>query len=244
MKKSLIVIALALLMIVPVFAQTGLSGSAETGETVEATTTGHSTEVNVTLGLTPRYVFGITGGKSGENDYVKKFTDQDIVAATPADETRAATAVLYTNVETVDAISLTADFKNMKLKGTAEGYQYYVSYWFCENNSEKVSLEISLDGDLTLEDSYLQAAKTAYGNDFKDANTVIPYQVIIGETTLNSTSKDSATVVENLKVQSQISGIQQADVAITVEPTTVDTLEYKYTGTYVAHIILNLKVAA
>ncbi len=242
MKKSLIVIALIVLMIVPVFAETVTSGSAKTGEKLTASEA-QKTEVEVSLDLTPRYAFGVTGGKTGEADYVKLFKDQKIVAV---DDTSSTEDVLYTDLNRVTKITMTANLDAMKLEGPASGYTYYISYWFYENNTEKVSLVASLDGDLTLTEEGKSAANKNMGNEYDEKNTVIPYQVTFDNKTLNSTDKNSETVVP-VKVQSQIGAVEQNDIEITVAPITTnnkDTLKDKYAGTYKSNIVLQINVGA
>ena len=246
MKKSLIVIALALLMIVPVFADDVLveyGAASKAGEKL-ASSKAQETEVNVTLDLTPRYAFGVTGGKTGDTSYITKFADQNIVAAVPADST--ATYVLYDKVKRVEKISLTADYTTMKLKGTETGYEYYISYWFCENNYDKVALVASIDHDLELDESGVAKAKSVLNvTSLVEENTKIPFQVAIEDgknSVLNSTEKNQVTIVEP-DVQTQIAAVEKGDVKITVGPTTTDTLENKYTGTYTAHIILQVVVS-
>ena len=245
MKKSLIVIALALLMIVPVFAATVTAGSAaKAGDKLTAAGP-QETEVNVSLDLTPKYAFGVTGGNSTDTTtYVKKFTEQNIVANKPADES-VTNYVLYDKVNRVESISMIANLTNMKLEGPDSANTYYISYWFFENNTDNVKLTAKIDHDLTLKDDDIAKVKNNTAITYDEANAKIPFQVTIdGVTTvLNSTTGNTETV-KTATVQSQIGKIEKGDVKITVAPTTVDTLENKYTGTYIAHIVLNLTVGA
>ena len=245
MKKSIIVIALALLMILPVFAATVTAGgAAKTGDKLSAAGP-QETEVNVSLDLTPKYAFGVTGGNSSDTTtYVKKFSEQNIVANKPADES-VTNYVLYDKVNRVESISMTANLTDMKLEGPASGYTYYISYWFFENNTDNVKLTAKIDHDLTLTDEDIDEVKKNSKITYNDANAKIPFQVEIdGVANVLDSTTGNTEEVKTATVQSQIGKIEKGDVEITVGPTSVDTLEEKYTGTYIAHIVLNLTVGA
>ena len=257
MKKSLIVITIALLMIVPIFADTvdsaTISNSAKLGGATPASDA-QKTEVNVTLKLTPKYAFGVTGGekasKSDATKYVMPYGTENYVIYTvkPATEETGKTYVDYTSLKRITVISMEADEANMVLKGPdADTYEYYISYWFFENNTENVKLIAKLDGNMILDttDTTLLSDTT---------NSQIPYQVTIGSKgTLKSTDvqKDtdgnvtSAPTVEihPATVMNKIGQSEAGDEKLTIEPITgSESIKDKYAGTYKANIILQVTV--
>ena len=247
MKKSLIVIALALLMLVPVFAEEVKTPTTTTA-TTEAPGVGKSladnyketdnTQVYVQLELNPTYVFGITGGKAGDDSYVPQYNDAlNIVAVEPS----SGTYTLYTEVKEVEVIAMNKNYKDMILEGPGDGYTYYVSYWFFENDKENLSLTMKLDGDMILQNA------TASQTD--EDNKKIPYQVTVNSTTLKSNAttdaERTATIVTEADVKNQIGAEEEGNVAIIIAPLEGKTsIKDKYAGTYISHIVLTLAVGA
>ena len=263
MKKSLIVIALALLIIVPVFAddtQDSSSATATPSYTVANTATSaenkgdatqasevQKTEVNVELKLTPKYAFGVTGGKinGDETNYVTPYGSENYVIYTvePTNKDSGKTYVDYTTLKRISVISMVANEADMVLEGPdSNTYKYYISYWFFENNTESVKLYAWLDGNLTLQNRD-KTKQTV------DANCEIPYQVTIalsnGDVILSSkTSSDTnkQKIVE-ADVQNYIGATQEGDVAITLAPLeNEESIADKYVGTYKSNIVLQVLV--
>ena len=265
MKKSLIVIALVLLMIVPIFAETVTSGKgtvaegAEAGTAATLTASGNQeTKVNVTLELTPRYAFGVTGGSSSstvEGTYAQKFTSygengEKIVAVAPSDTSKKAGTdyYLYDTLPRVTVISMVADEENMIIKEPANN-NYFISYWFFENNTQNVKLNVSLSGDLTLNEKS-KTALTNAGITIEDEKTKIPYQITVetenGEKTITSASGTSVVVV-TADITMEIGKVEVADASLKVQPLAGDgnnSIKEKYVGVYESNIILNLTVGA
>ena len=149
MKKSLIVIALALLMIVPMFAastepvsittkdeyldlqnnEAPLSNAINEGKNVT------STDVTLTLKLKPIYYAAITS-KSGKNIDKTNYEEDD-----------------YKNVK---EISMVVN-DDLILQSNSENF---LSYFFYQN-SQSVTLTVSIDKDLTTEDKRTAADKVA-----------------------------------------------------------------------------------
>jgi hypothetical protein len=247
MKKSLIVIALVLLMIVPVFAEDVRTPST-TSATTEAPGLGKSladnyketddTQVYVQLELNPTYVFGITGGKTNDQSYVPQYDDTlNIVAVAPS----TGSYTLYTDVKEVEVIAMTKNYNDMKLEGPGDDYTYYVSYWFFENDKDNLSLTMKLDGDMILQNA--TSAHTV------EANKKIPYQVTVNSATLKSNAAEesdrTATIVTKADIQTQIGAEQEGNVAITIAPLSgSESIKDKYAGTYISHIVLTLAVGA
>ena len=247
MKKSLIVIALALLMIVPVFAE-DVRTPATTAATTEAPGLGKSiadnysktddTQVYVQLELNPTYVFGITGGKMNDQSYVPQYDDDlNIVAVAPT----SGNYKLYTEVQEVEVIEMKKNYNDMKLEGPGDDYTYYVSYWFFENDKDNLSLTMKLDGDMILQN--------ATGVHSVEANKKIPYQVTVNGNIYKSNESDetarTATIVTKADIQTQIGAEQEGNVEITIAPLTgSESIKDKYAGTYISHIVLTLAVGA
>ena len=254
MKKSLIVIALALLMIVPVFAaetDTKVASKAA-GTNTKFTSSDNAekkTEVNVTIDLNPKYAFGVTGGASTTKDdgtYAATFTsygegDKNIIVAVAPEEGTAGTDyILYDQLKRVTVISMVANEKKMILEAPTTN-TYYVSYWFFENDKDNLSLTMKLDGDMILQN--------ATGVHSVEANKKIPYQVTVNGNIYKSNESDeaarTATIVTKADIQTQIGAKQEGNVAITIAPLTgSESIKDKYAGTYISHIVLTLAVGA
>ena len=263
MKKSIIVIALALLMVASVFADTVSntvdSAAVEKGQSfTSANNKTQTTEVNVSLELSPKYAFGVTGGDSKstvEGTYAQKFlsygTDGDkIVAVAPSDDTKTAGSdyYLYDTLDRVTVISMVADEENMVIKEPANN-DYYVSYWFFENDTKDVNLTISLSGDLTLTDESKKKITDA-GISFDEAKSKIPYQITVaakdGSKTITSSSNESV-VVATADVTMEVGKVQVGDAQLEVQTlgdVAAYSIETKYVGLYKSNIILNLTVGA
>ena len=184
MKKSLIVIALALLMLVPVFATgstnpisittKGDSLDIENKETPLATAISNnknstSTDVTLSLKLKPIYFAAITA-----------VDGSDITKSTYTD----------TKYNNVDEVPMEVD-DDLNLQSNAE---YYLTYFFYQN-SESVTLTVSIDQDMTCEDT-----RTAYDKANGVKNT-IEYNLALYEinaystyTTAKATASEGTTV--------------------------------------------------
>ena len=265
MKKSLIVIALALLMIVPVFAaetDTKVASKAA-GTNTKFTSSDNAekkTEVNVTIDLNPKYAFGVTGGASTTKDdgtYAATFTsygegDKNIIVAVAPEEGTAGTDyILYDQLKRVTVISMVANEKKMILEAPTTN-TYYVSYWFFENNTQNVKLTCSLDGNMKLTEASKTALSTNSGITVTDGDTKaeIPYEITFtsDNTVLKSNATSDAEKTKEIvtaQCKATVGYIEFADVAFTIEPiSTANSIKDKYVGTYTANIVLNLTVGA
>ena len=261
MKKSLIVIALVLLMIVPVFAASDKVANKDAGTNGTFTEADQkTTEVNVTIDLNPKYAFGVTGGAENEKKdgtYAATFEswgkgdENKIVAVAPEDGTAGEDYILYDQLERVTVISMVANEAKMILEAPATN-TYYVSYWFFENKTQNVKLTCSLDGNMKLTDASKTALSTNSGITVEDGDTKaeIPYEITF--TSDNTVLKSNATSdaertkeIVTAQCKATVGYIEFADVAFTIEPiSTANSIKDKYVGTYTANIVLNLTVGA
>ena len=240
MKKTLILIALALLIMVPVFADP----TPTYGKVVEAEGTtpsisgveGNSidTKVSVKLSLSPKYVFGITdsshkfvsSGESGTVLTTKK---------TPASgETK------YTEAPVVDEIAMSVDPDDIVLLPTA-GATYYVSYWFFECN-ETVKLYIKNNGAMEYQGDTEGLETDSYINfiDFQAAVTTAE------STTITVTSNGIDSGNEKLLVTSTITkvlgNVEQGNLQIVMQPVAgKESLVKNIVGNYESSVTLTLK---
>ena len=237
MKKSIIVIALALLMLVPVFADT------TTGSTTPATATTNNktslsngelplsnsiakgnnttkTEVGVTLKLNPIYYTAITD--------IDVTTSPNVIDRTNYSNEK------YNNT---DKITMDIDDENWVLN---EKSGYYLSYFFYQNTQD-VTLNVKIDQDLT-------TTSTGTTADGKTAKTTIQYKATF-KTGTNATvviHSNTANGVTNYDIAKR-SGSNMVDNSIsnsfsmTLAPEADQNIKNNVGGYYTSTITLTLK---
>jgi len=245
MKKTIILIALALLLIVPVFAATATVVAAteatKNSLIVKSTATGTSlntnTDVKITLNLYPKYVFSVT---KEADKYVKNNITID-----SSDTSK----TYYKNLKHEDEIFMTNDETKFEVKPPTD--TYYVSYWFWEYN-ERVTLTVAIDDDMLLQD---KDESTTYitGKD------KIRYQAkLTADTGAEAKAVDTYTIYSNPTIDTS-GGTKSVVIASVTTPTTQLASCYcgnfklelsavdadkstagKYQGTYLSHITLTL----
>ncbi len=251
MKKSLIVIALALLMLVPVFAdtKTGSNGAevvySNTANDTPLTATGdtESTDVKITLNLYPKYVFGISTTKY---ESAKITIDKTETGKTYYEDLPAVSEIVMTNDET-------------KLEVGSPSGTYYISYWF-RDYTQNCSLSCSIDQDLWLQDggkNYESQGEDIKSNyTIKYQATITPEAAVTGEK--NAYALDSAktiyspgnenttnTTVVNCNATKLLGQVVCGNLKIELAPVDSDkSTANKYVGSYLSHIVLTLKANA
>ena len=211
MKKSIIVLALALLMVGSVFADSTANKTSTATKTtaepitasakdVKDTTTtplkdltnkSEDTKVYVDLKLYPIYYAAIT--QSDVSSKLSKETDftQD-------------------TYKHVTAIDLGVDLDNYTIEGTTSG-SYYLSYFFYEN-TETVKLTVRLSGDLTTKDNRTATDKTKNPN----AKFTIPYKVDI-----TKSATETVTLVSSSNTIGNTEYTVKLSEDITTKPSTM-----------------------
>ena len=258
MKKSLIVIALVFLMIVPVFATvsndnlTTVTGTSTLNSLAEPLSDGaktNSTTVQFTLLLNPKYVFGIT-------------TDPFVKANILADITKTKTSnqKYYTELTGVDTIDIPTDIDALTFS-SPEG-TYYISYWF-KDCTENCTLTASIDKHLTLQNGNADAD---YNVETEEDTYTVKYQAKIEavsatagdsadfeEVTIKSPSKNAASTEASTEIKKftktdLLGKVECGNLKITIGPvsgtTGSDSIANKKAGKYVSHIILTLTADA
>ena len=232
MKKSLIVIALALLMIVPVFADGAGTGTtapvnvSTNGKAVgdstplaSATKKDTVTEVGVTLDLYPIYYTAIT------NINVAKEDDDQITRDNYTDSK-------YNNTKLI-LMTVNNDTYKLNPSGT-----YYVSYFFYEN-TEDVTLNVNIDSNLT-------TTADAAASD-TDAVNYIRYIAVITNadsttTTLHSDQSQTHSVdIAHKAATRKVADSDSHSFAFSLYQESGDTLEKNIAGYYTSTITLSLK---
>ena len=241
MKKSIIVIALALLMIVPVFAGdanpvriTSKNDALASGETPLASSSKKTTTTDVTLSLTLKPI------------YYTAITTKDVTATTtPAITKENYTESVYNNVA---QISMTINEENWTLNSNSS---YYLSYFFYQN-SEDVTLNVAIDNDLTTTATGTTYDDDADGKGHKGKNTIAYSASFV--TGKDDNGKDIKTTIysntENSKVNNvdivSRKGSRQMDNKIsesykmTIAPLDGEDLKSNIAGYYKSTITLSL----
>ena len=257
MKKSLIVIALALLMLVPVFADVATASETSNGAAyVQATsanatpvTTAGSeqkTDVKITLNLFPKYYFAIS---------TEKYTDMDITID-PSETSKR----YYENLGGVDEIAMTNDETKLEV-GSPKG-TYYVSYWFRDYN-QSCTLSVAIDQDLTLQTTGANGSTTNYtpaDGETADQYTIKYFATLTpqeggtgyeyGTTTSISSPGISGTnassiIVARCAATKALGQVLCGDLKIVLSPYSLDkSTANKFAGNYLSHIVLTLKANA
>lgn len=246
MKNTMILIALALLLIVPVFADgnaTVVAANETTKNTLivkgvaTGTTLDAKTDVKITLNLYPKYVFSVT---KEADKYIKANITID-----PYETSK----TYYENLKHEDEILMTNDEVKFEVKPPTD--TYYVSYWFWEYN-EKVTLTVAIDDDMELQDK-------GEGTTYIEGKDKIRYQAkLTADTDAEAKTGDVYTIFSNPTVDSS-GGSKSVVIASVTAPTTQLASCYcgnfklelsavdadkstagKYQGTYLSHITLTL----
>lgn len=242
MKKTIILIALALLLIVPVFADTPTYGKVivATGETPSisgVTDNSIDTKVTIKLSLHPKYVIGIT---DKDHKFVSEGETGTILTTktTPdSGETK------YTEAPVVDEIVMSADPDNIKLLPT-EAEKYYVSYWFFECN-ETVKLYIKNNGAMEYKGDTTGLDATAYV-DFIDFQAKVTTE---GTTTVTAASNGKGTsgassdmLLKTGTITKVLGNVEQGNLEIVMEPVSgKESLVKNIVGNYESSVTLTLK---
>ena len=235
MKKSIIVLALALLMVGSVFAETKAATIVVPGDnqTVASMTTGNteSTNVKVSLKLSPKYVFGITDDSSKFDVQIPTTKTQDLKTG----------EVLYKNIKVLDEIPMEADLDNLVLKTTTTSY--YVSYWFSECN-ENLALYAKIDSPLI----YQKGENETVASDKVD---YIQYKATITTSGTDTISLDSGKVKTSGSAEEKLvvatttdvlGKVQSGNMKVVLGPVgTTGSLANNIIGTYLSTITLTLK---
>ena len=239
MKKSIIVIALALLMLVPVFAGSANQVAVDTKSNNTAQPVGNSTplassnkkttttDVAVTLNLYPVYYAAIT--EIDVNDNANQITHLNYDSAT---------------FKNTSVITMTVDKDNYVLNDKSG---FYVSYFFYEN-TEDVTLTVSIDSDLTT---------TAEGTtaDGKTAKQTIEYKATFSGVTIgvnddgtakslviHSNSENGTTSYKIAKKQAtkMVADSTSKSLAFVLSPEDGQTIKNNVAGYYKSTITLKL----
>lgn len=240
MKKTMILIALALLLIVPVFADTTHYGkvilaSNDDTPTISGVTDNFiDTKVTIKLSLHPKYVIGIT---DASHKFVSSGTGTILTTKTTPDsgETK------YTEAPVVDEIAMSADPDNIKLLPT-DAETYYVSYWFFECN-EPVKLYIKNNGAMEYQGSVTGLEVSAY-KDYIDFQATVTTD---GTTKVSvaSNGKGVASDEKLLKtgtITQVLGNVEQGNLEIVMEPVTgKESLVKNIVGNYESSVTLTLK---
>ncbi len=243
MKKTIILIALALLLIVPVFAATNaLTVIAGTADATPLTDTGASTSssspkdttVKIKLEQWPKYLLAITT------------TDYD-------GTTNTITNTTYDNVRHFEEIPMTVDKDTWTLDQLSG--QYYVTYFAYENN-QNVEYTIKLNGNMKLKDTTTATSSATTSSGKQDE---IRYQMTIagisgtGSTgsgvTIYSNGTDSdrknKTTIMKVAETNLIGWSDYKSFALTLDAytngTTKDTVQNNIVGNYEGTVTLTIK---
>ena len=238
MKKSIIVLALALLMVGSVFAapltyvESEANGTTLKDKTVStsATTEPKDTTVQINLKQYPKYMTAITT------------TPYD---ASSADKT--ITKDNYTLVVHENLIKMDVDTNSWKLVPTAEN-AYYVTYFVYENTVD-VDFSVKMNGNLKLTDTTKTATSTETTS--SKNQTEVRYQMVIkgvgangADVTLSSTkvaeSDITTAVIKTVEDTNLIGKSECNSYAFQLKGYGTDTVQYNVAGLYEATITLSI----
>ena len=238
MKKSIIVLALALLMVGSVFAATynpvAVVADKDADDATRATTLSTATSAN----------------KNTQSDVVIQLHQYPIyvVAVTEDDLTGKVTNTNYsTDVKHVSEIELEAD----KDTWIIEDSKTYYFTWFFYENTENVKFTVELEGDMKLQDN-----TTATGDNSDNAKTTIRYQVNIKsadysdsatdetkDVTLTSsgTSAIQSAIIKRKPATNLIGDYDSKSYAFTVTRVGDETVQNNIVGKYKSDIKLTIE---
>ena len=254
MKKSLIVIALAVLMLVPVFATTGTKGAevltgTENQKDVVDTTDGNTkvTDVTLQLKLYPKYVFAISSS----------LYDADNISIIKNESGK----TYYEDLPGINEIKM--DYDEDKLVVSSPSGTYYISYWF-RDYTQSCTLSVDIDQDLLLQDSAVTGTwsktdkKYTGGSESDSSKFTIKYKVEITPESTGSgyipknavtiyspgnTESTNAADVASCTATSLLGQVTCGNLKIVLTPTDseTNTTANKYQGNYLSHLTLTLK---
>ncbi len=249
MKKTIILIALALLLIVPVFAGTPLTKVEDAnGKTLD--TTGvftnssadpKDTTVKIELKQFPIYMVAITNAAySTSGSKISHYTESG--------------ATKYNAVAHVTDIEMEVDNNTWTLKDKTG---YYVTYYAYENN-QNVEYIIKLNGNMVLtSDVTVPSTDTEnpqYSNKQKEIRYIMCIAGIKGDGTEDASStvtlysdgsSDNTTIVRKVASTLLIGKSEYKSYALTLKAYTkdnkTDTVQYNIVGKYEGTVTLTIK---
>ena len=241
MKKTIILIALALLLIVPVFADPTygkvITATGETPSISGVTENNIDTKVTIKLSLHPKYVIGIT-------DSSHKFVSEGETGTILTTKTSPSSGeTKYTEAPVVDEIAMSADADNIVLLPTASA-TYYVSYWFFECN-ETVKLYIKNNGAMEYQGNVTGLGSDAYKDyiDFQAKVKTGESSTVIAESNGKGTTGASSDMLLVTSTITQVLGnVEQGNLEIVMEPVSgKESLVKNIVGNYESSVTLTLK---
>ena len=223
MKKSIIVLALALLMAGSVFA-------AQVGPITVVDTTGDTkvlkasnandvptkdTKIDITLKQYPKYMAAVTSVQYNDSNMLSKDN--------------------YMNVKHEDEITMSVNADTYKLNDTTG---YYLTYFAYENN-EKLCFSVKLSGNMKLvEGTTTTTASTTKTTSSKNQKEVRYTMNIAGSelgTSYDLNSTDTAEkVLKTVNATNLIGETNFGSFAITLKNYSTDTFQYNIAGKYEA----------
>jgi len=241
MKKTIILIALALLLIVPVFADPTygkvITASGETPSISGVTENNIDTKVTIKLSLHPKYVIGIT-------DSSHKFVSKGETGTYLTTKTTPSSGeTKYTEAPVVDEIAMSADADNIVLLPTASA-KYYVSYWFFECN-ETVKLYIKNNGAMEYQGTVTGLDSGAY-KDYIDFQATVKKEDNTSVSVASNGKKPTGASTEQLlktgTVTQVLGNVEQGNLEIVMEPVSgKESLVKNIVGNYESSVTLTLK---
>ncbi len=237
MKKSIIVLALALLMVTSVFAspltyvEEEANGKALKGKTVSTsdTTDLKDTKVQINLKQYPKYMTAITTTPYDGSTPEKTITKDN-----------------YTLVTHENLIEMDVDTNSWKLVPTAEN-AYYVTYFVYENTVD-VDFSVKMNGNLKLVDT---TTATSEVDPSSKNQKEVRYQMVIkgvgtsgADVTLSSTkvaeTDITSTVIKTVEDTNLIGKSECNSYAFQLKGYGTDTVQYNIAGLYEATITLSI----
>ena len=252
MKKSIIVLALALLMVGSVFAankpltaqDSTTDGNSTTviptaGISTNASTEPKDTTVKIKLAQYPKYMAAIT-------------TTEYSTSGNKIANASGSTGTVYSAVKHEEVITLSVNKDTWKLAGP--NTTYYYTYYAYEN-TQNVQYSITMNGNLKYQDNGNVGtgdteAPTWSGDSTSAVATKqkeIRYQITIGSDTIYSFGTDSGTlkntvVVKQIPLTKLIGKSTYGSLAMTFAGYSTDTVQYNIVGSYLATV--TIKVSA
>ena len=241
MKKTIILIALALLLIVPVFADPTygkvITAIGETPSISGVAENNIDTKVTIKLSLHPKYVIGIT-------DSSHKFVSEGETGTHLTTKTSPSSGeTKYTEAPVVDEIAMSADANNIVLLPTASA-TYYVSYWFFECN-ETVKLYIKNNGAMEYQGTVTGLGSDAY-KDYIDFQATVKKEDNTSVSVASNGKKPAGASTEQLlktgTVTQVLGNVEQGNLEIVMEPVSgKESLVKNIVGNYESSVTLTLK---
>ncbi len=227
MKKSIIVLALALLMVAPMFAATvnalvanDTVGDREILETKDSSTLKKDTDVKVVLKQYPKYLVAITTADYSEN----KINNTN-----------------FADVKHEDLIVMDVDKDNWTL---LDKTGYYLTYFAYENN-QKVNYSVKLSGNMKLQESSGTVTATSNDKNSVDNQKEIRYTMTIENSALGDSYDLSSTdtdehVFKTIAATNLIGKYESGSFKFTLKKYGKDTVQYNIVGEYKATVTLKI----